>query len=228
MILKFLNYAAIVLVLISCQNQQTKNPTTAPVIAPSAATGSAMTPPQPGSTTGLASQASASTGENLEAWKTAVRFNARELITLPPEKLKGFEVQDITVHGWKLTHILFGFLAQEDSEMNFVVSTKVPYTTDRLYGWTARFEKATVHPKRPVEITEVLYLPETPRILRFNSDTTTADSTGKKITTRLKVDPEEVWVFNFWQITPEDPKGNYKIDLTSGKKALKTFDFELL
>lgn len=113
-----------------------------------------------------------------------------------------------------VTHLFFGYLDQVGTDVIFVPTENIPYLEGRLYGWALKYGIQNEGPKdsRPVLYEEML-LPDSPRVLRVNQETTQIKNNGKLIITKLPLKAKENWAFNFWEITEEDPEGEYQFTI---------------
>lgn len=163
----------------------------------------------------------------ISALEGTFKFRANDFLNLKTEQLPPqTQVSEFKAAGWKVTHIFFGYVTDHSENADFVAAGVVPFEKGRLYGWAVRFEEVEIG-LRPLTIIETLTLPDVPQTFRYDSNQTTLDKKGQVATTKLRVDPKEQWVYNFWQITEEDPKGSYEIELMIHGKPFRKLQFKI-
>ncbi len=161
---------------------------------------------------------------NLKKYE-AFRWTPSEFANPPQKDLKRQQLSYKSPKGAVLTHALFGYFDEKDGgKLEFVATKKIPYKVGLSYGWFFKVEGET---KKQSDLTEEFQLPEPPRILRFNLETTKVSNDGTRIVTTLPFKETNGWIQNSWMITPEDPKGPYSITILDGDKPIHTFEFEL-
>ncbi len=178
---------------------------------------------------GCASQSKNEDGASgLPANSNAPRFTPEELRQLSPEQLQDYQVTYQSDKGWAVTHTLFGYLDRSVNPPQFVITDRIPLQPGLIYGWGAKTEiPPVVKPDgNLIRITEVFQLPEAPRRFRVNFDKTQLSETGDRATTQLEFKPAP-WLFNFWEITPDDPAGAHRITLKEGEKIIREFQFQV-
>ena len=154
------------------------------------------------------------------------RWSRQKFLNPPLGEIKEKSSQYKAKNGQKITHAFFGYYDEKkNGQVEFVVTDKIPYQVGLSYGWFFKVEGKQV---RKSELTEEFQLPEPPRILRFNIESTKISNDGAKVTTTLPFTEKNGWINNSWMITPEDPKGPYSITVLEKEKAIHTFEFEIV
>ena len=156
------------------------------------------------------------------------RWSREQFLNPPLDKLAQQKLAYKAKNGQRITHALFGYYDEKKSgQVEFVVTDRIPYQVGLSYGWFFKVEGKT---KGNSELIEEFQLPEPPRILRFNLESTKISNDGTRITTTLPFKEKNGWVNNSWMITPEDPKGPYSITIVEKDKntPVHTFEFEIV
>ena len=113
----------------------------------------------------------------------AFRWTPSEFANPPQKDLKDRKLSYKSPKGAILTHALFGYFDEkEGGKLEFVATKKIPYRVGLSYGWFFKVEGKT---KAQSDLTEEFQLPEPPRILRFNLETTKVSNDGTRIVTTL-------------------------------------------
>ena len=107
----------------------------------------------------------------------------------------------------------------------FQPSTKVPLKEGQGFGWGIQLEVK----KDRIKWREVLTLPAAPQI--WHSDeangTHTMSADRKTSTLEREAPVENGMIYNFWQISPGDPKGRYRMRVMIEGLLVSTFDFDV-
>ncbi len=160
--------------------------------------------------------------------KNSFKFSADKLSEIDETKLKPFAINFFNekVH---LSHAVFGYINTEGGKPEFIVTNKIPYKAGIHYGWGVKLKSSSILElnKQQISFSESLTLPSAPRIFRYDKSVTSLNLEGTKATTLLKLTPFDGWVFNFWQITIEDPKGPHFIELFQEQNFVQKFNFSI-
>ena len=101
---------------------------------------------------------------------------------------------------------------------------EVPNAEGTAYGWILRIKKG----EKPSEISEVLRMPAPAKNVHVNVAKTSLSKDGRTLTTRIDVDASEEVIGNFWTVAPDDPIGQYTIEIKQSGAVLAKFDFEIV
>lgn len=160
--------------------------------------------------------------------KNKFSFSADKLSEIDDEKLKPFTISFFN-EKVNLSHAVFGYINTDGKKPEFVVTNQIPYKPGVNYGWGVKLKSSSVIDlnKMQISFNEALILPSAPRIFRYDKSVTSLNAEGTKAMTKLKLAPFDGWVFNFWAITLEDPKGPHSIELFQGENFIQKFNFNI-
>ncbi len=162
-----------------------------------------------------------STARKSEALATALKLGAEDFKTLDESEITAFKVNSTG----PFTHALFGYIDPEDPDSSFQVSPEVPLKVGVYYGWALKLVDGAPN---TVTVGETLQLPEPARIFRINTEKSQVSEDGSTVSSRLKLSAEDGWLFNFWQLTPGDPYGEYRLDLDFESQPVVSFSFKVV
>ena len=152
---------------------------------------------------------------------TTLKLRAEDFKTLDETEISGFAISSKA----PFTHALFGYIDPEDPDSSFQVTMEVPHKVGVYYGWALK-----LHDGAPTTMTvgETLQLPQPARIFRINTEKSNVSEDGSRVSSNLKLIAEDGWLFNFWQLTPGDPHGDYQLDLSFETQPVVSFDFKVV
>jgi hypothetical protein len=115
----------------------------------------------------------------------------------------------------------FGLL----SPAGFQPSTKVPLKDGQGFGWVIQLDAG----KDTIKWREELRLPAAPQTWRSDDANATHTMSADRKTSILEREAriEDGVIYNFWQITPGDPKGRYTMRVMIEGLLVSTFDFDV-
>jgi hypothetical protein len=107
----------------------------------------------------------------------------------------------------------------------FQASTKVPLKEGQGFGWVIQLEIK----KDTIKWREVLTLPAAPQIWQADEASGTHSMSADRKTSTLEREAkvENGMIHNFWQISPGDPKGRYRMRVMIEGLLVSTFDFDV-
>lgn len=124
------------------------------------------------------------------------------------------------------SHGMFGYIDPDDRDSQFQVQETVPHKVGQFYGWALKLKDSST--EKEIQINETLILPEPARVFRIDKNFSSVSEDGTTVQSQLELSPENGWIFNFWQITPGDPKGIYRFQLHDKKSTpIKEFSFQV-
>ena len=111
------------------------------------------------------------------------------------------------------------------SAAGFQPSTRVPLKDGQGFGWVIRLDAGN----DTIKWREELRLPAAPQTWQADeanaSHTMSADRRTSILEREARI--EDGVIYNFWQITPGDPKGRYTMRVMIEGLLVSTFDFEV-
>lgn len=150
-----------------------------------------------------------------------MQLGSEDFHTLSPEEMQSFEISE----GGPFTHAFFGYIDPDDPNSNFQVSDHVPLKMGVYYGWALKVRDGL---PEALTLKESLKLPSPARIFRINTERSEVSEDGAQVSSTLTLHSEKGWLFNFWQLTPGDPHGDYQLTLTHESQPVITFDFKVV
>lgn len=154
-------------------------------------------------------------------------FYTKNLFNLTEKDLSPFLQRQNEFIDWQITHFISGYLDREGENLRFYTQSEFAMKPGRLYGWAMRFKRVKKSTSKILKISEVLTLPQTPQRLLYDTSTTEVDKNGKKIESKLKAHPDETWIYHFWEMTEDDPKGTYQLQVVVENQVLKNLTFNV-
>jgi hypothetical protein len=107
----------------------------------------------------------------------------------------------------------------------FQPSTKVPLKDGQSFGWVIQLDAR----KDTIRWREELKLPAAPQTWQADEANATHTMSADRKTSILEREAriEDGVIYNFWQITPGDPKGRYTMRVMIEGLLVSTFDFDV-
>lgn len=119
----------------------------------------------------------------------------------------------------------FGLLfTAKEKTPRIIRVAEVPNAEGTAYGWVLRIKKG----EKPSEISEILRMPAPAKNIHVNVAKTSLSKDGRTLTTRISVDANEDVIGNFWTVAPDDPVGQYSIEIKQSGVVLAKFNFEMV